>query len=219
MVKFLITSIFMGIGLALDSAAVSMTNGLTEPKMTDKKNFFVSMNFGLFQGIMPLIGYFISSAFIEYIEKYIPWIALVLLLGLGGKSILETIIEKNKNRKSGQNNIKNSEISANDSENNDLSTPNDNNNKSKIGFSEVIVQGIATSIDALCIGVVIANYTIVEALVCAGIIAVITFALSFVSTNIGKKFGYKFESSAELISGIILILIGLEIWLTGLIGL
>ena len=226
MVEFLFTSIVMGVGLALDSAVVSMTNGLTEPNMNYKRNFLISLNFGLFQGFMPLIGYFISSAFIEYFENYIPWIALVLLSFLGTKSIVETIREK---RKKSKNNFKNSEITINNEEKTEnlqlksekidkIGTPTKVENIKKLKFTEIIVQGVATSIDALCVGIVIANYTRLEAFVCVGIIAVITFVLSFISTNIGKKFGYKFESSAELISGIILILVGIEICITGLVG-
>ena len=222
MVYFLITSIMMGVGLALDSATVSMTNGLAEPNMNQRKNFLISLNFGLFQGIMPLIGYFISSAFIDYFGKYIPWIALVLLGFLGTKSIIETIMSQKENRKLTQNlyknDVNNDDLSQNNAEINEKNTEKIENKSNKsIGFAEVILQGIATSIDALCVGIVIANYARIEAIVCASIIAVITFVLSFMSTIIGKKFGFKFGKKAELASGIILILIGLEICITGLI--
>lgn len=227
MVKFLLTCILMGIGLAMDSATVSMTNGLIEQNMKVKKNIFISLTFGIFQGIMPLIGYFISSAFVTYIGKYIPWIALVLLSLLGTKSIVETIKEHNKKRKIKQKikeiqSISDEIIDNGKKESNEVIKKNvskkfTNYETKKIKFSDVIVQGIATSIDALCVGVVIANYTYLEAFICTGIVAVITFILSFVSTFIGKKFGFKFGEKAELASGIILILVGIEICITGLI--
>lgn len=194
MVELIVTSILLGIALAMDACAVSMANGLNEPKMKMKKIILVAFMFGFFQAMMPLIGYFIGHALISYIEKFIPWIALILLGFLGGKAIIECIIEIKKG-------------------------DDDSEQEEKIKsltFKMLIVQAIATSIDALSVGFTIADYTIVNALIAALIIAIVTFIISFVAVHIGKKFGDKLGNKAELIGGIILLAIGLEIFIKGI---
>lgn len=263
MFKFLITSVMLGIGLSMDACAVSMTNGFSEPKMKTKKILLIAGMFGFFQGAMPLIGYFIGYSVIEYIEKYIPWIALILLGYIGGKMLIEALKENKKKKNNAllaqTSKSKNNEVSrkveskglsenstdvanlmAEDYEITITATEiekkpekigtfskTDSNletcanaggsKRQKLTFKTLFVQAIATSIDALSVGLTIADYTISNAIICACIIALCTFVISFVAVHLGKKFGTKLEGKAEIIGGIILILIGLEIFLTGII--
>ncbi len=193
--RFFIQSLLFGIGLAMDACAVSMVNGFNEPKMKISKCIVIAIFFGLFQALMPLIGYFIGNNLLQYIEKYIPIISLFILSFLGIKMIYESI----KKIRCGKN------------ENDE-----DTLKQQKLTFITLLIQSIATSIDALSVGVTIANYTLIMSLVCALIIAVSTFILSFISVFIGKKFGVKLGSKAEILGGIILISIGLEIFFTGI---
>lgn len=183
-------SILLGVGLAMDACAVSMANGLKEPKMFIKKILFIAFLFGLFQAMMPLIGFFIGHAFLSIIEKFIPWIALILLCFLGGNMIFGAIRKK-----------------EDEEEKHDYLT-----------FKVLLVQAFATSIDALSVGFTIADYSISEALITALIIAIVTFGLSTAGVFVGKKFGTKLGKKAEILGGIILIGIGLEIFISGLIG-
>ncbi len=186
-IEFFLQSAMLGVALAMDACAVSMSNGLNENKMKLNKILYVSFMFAFFQALMPLVGYFVGHAFIEYIEKYIPWIALILLLFLGIKMIVEVI--KNKE---------------------------EDENIAKITFKVVLIQAVATSIDALSVGITISNYKILDALICALIIAIITFVICIVAHYIGKKFGDKFGNKAQIFGGIILIIIGLEIFIKGI---
>lgn len=188
---FFLKSALLGIGLAMDACAVSMANAMNELQMKKRKMFLVAGMFGVFQGIMPLAGYFVGHAILSVIEKFIPWIALVLLGFIGSKMIVEGIKDR-KNEKE--------EVHA-----------------KTLTFAGLMVQAVATSIDALSVGFTIANYSILMALVCVLVIAVITFVISFVGIILGKKFGIKLGNKAELIGGIILVLIGLEIFITGII--
>lgn len=185
---FYAQSILLGVGLAMDACAVSMANGLKEPKMKINKIILIAFFFGFFQAAMPLIGYFVGHAVLDYIEKFIPWIALILLTFVGGKMLIEG--------------IKHDEEEIDDK---------------KLTIATLFVQAIATSIDALSVGFTIADYSILEAFVCATIIAIVTFGISFAAVFIGKKFGTKLGNKAEILGGIILIVIGLEICISGLI--
>lgn len=188
---FFLKSALLGVGLAMDACAVSMANAMNEPQMKKRKMFLVAGMFGVFQGIMPLAGYFVGHAILSVIERFIPWIALVLLGFIGGKMILEG--------------VKKPQAEENKAEAKSLT------------LVALFVQAVATSIDALSVGFTIANYTVVMALVCVLIIAATTFAISFVGIILGKKFGVRLGNRAELVGGIILVLIGLEIFITGII--
>lgn len=190
MFQFLFTSLVLGVGLAMDACAVSMANGFSEPDMKTKKTILIALMFGLFQGLMPLIGYFIGSTVITYIEKFIPWIALIILGFLGGKMLFDAV----KHQENQEETI-----------------------KEKLTFKGLIIQALATSIDALSVGITIADYAVSEAIICSSIIGVVTFAISFGSVFIGKKFGTKLGTKAEIFGGIVLILIGIEIFVTGII--
>ena len=186
---FVITNVLLGVGLAMDAFSVSLANGLHEPCMKRKKIFLIAFVFALFQAVMPLVGWFCVHTIAEKFEMFrpfIPWIALLLLLYIGISMIREGMCKDDE------------ECSCSDS----------------LGFTTLIVQGIATSIDALSVGFTIAEHTLVMALVAAGIIAVVTFGICMVGLAIGKKAGTKLSGKAGLLGGIILILIGLEIFIT-----
>ena len=126
---------------------------------------------------------------ISAFEKMIPWIALLLLGLIGTKMIIEGI-------KHNQSELE----------------------KPKVGFWALMIQGIATSIDALSVGFTISEYNVWMALICAGIIAIVTFFISLLGIWLGKKFGTKLSNKAEIFGGIILIIIGLEIFITDLLS-
>lgn len=186
------TSVLLGLGLAMDAFSVSLANGLNEPCMKKSKPFFVAGIFAGFQGIMPLIGYICVHTVLVYFkafENFIPWIALFLLSFIGGKMLIEGIKKKDEDACS----LKGATIGL------------------------LIVQGVATSIDALSVGFTIGEYDILAALLSVSIIAVITFFVCFAGVLIGKKFGTKLAGKAGILGGAILIFIGLEIFITGLI--
>ena len=184
------TGIGLGVGLAMDAFAVSMSNGLKENKMKFSKVLLIAFVFGLFQGVMPLIGYLVGNSFVKYIEKFIPFIALALLSFLGIKMIIDFVKERKEKK-------------------NECECDN-----KKLTFKVLIVQAIATSIDALSTGLAFSDYNIYDALIVVSLIAIITFILCVIGVFIGKKFGTLISCYATLIGGIILILIGLEIFIT-----
>lgn len=185
---FFVNGALLGVGLAMDAFSVSLANGLHEPKMKKGKLCAVAGTFAFFQALMPLIGWVCVHTLVQCFqafEKFVPWIAFALLGFIGGKMLYESI-------KGGEE-----------------ETP------PQVGFVGLIVQGVATSIDALSVGFTIADYILPMALACAGIIAAITFALCAIGIEIGKKFGTRFSEKATAFGGVILILIGLEIFITG----
>ena len=187
---FFFNSVLLGVGLAMDAFSVSLANGLNEPDMKRSKICGIAGTFGFFQALMPVIGWICVHTVVQYFsafEKLIPWIALVLLLFIGGKMLIEGI--KNEEEES---------------------------EKSWVGFGALMVQGIATSIDALSVGFTISDYNLPMALVCAAVIAVVTFIISIAGLFIGRKFGTKLSNKAAILGGSILVFIGLEIWIKGI---
>lgn len=188
---FFFNSVLLGIGLAMDAFSVSLANGLHEPAMGKKKMCGIAGVFALFQAVMPMTGWICVHTILQYFqafEKLIPWIALVLLLYIGGKMLLEGI----KNREE------------------EAQPP-------KIGFAALFIQGVATSIDALSVGFTIAGYGLIMAILCALIIAAVTFVLCLAGLGIGKKAGTQFSNQAVILGGVILIVIGFEIFLKGVL--
>lgn len=188
MIRVILTSLLLGVGLAMDACAVSMADGLKEPKMKFSKVILIAIMFGLFQGGMPLIGYFVGSAILSKVEWVIPIVALLLLLFVG----IRMIIEGKKCEKDDCECCKN------------------------LTFKMILVQAIATSIDALSVGFTIANYNVIEALVCTGIVALITAFICLGAIYIGEKFGDKLGCKAQIFGGLILIGIGIEIFISGM---
>ena len=189
--SFFFISISLGIGLAMDAFSVSLANGLNEPCMKTRKMCGVAGMFAFFQGLMPMLGWVCIHTIVQYFEwfeKCIPWLALALLSFIGGKMLYEGI----KNRTG--------EVQC-----------------TRITLGALIVQGIATSIDALSVGFTIAEYEWFAALVSAVLIALVTFIICMVGLFIGKKVGTKLAGKAGIFGGIILIIIGFEIFITSFI--
>lgn len=195
---FLVTNFLLGVGLAMDAFSVSIANALNEPFMKKGKMIGVAGTYAIFQFAMPMIGWIcvhtVAEKFTSF-QKFIPWIALILLLYIGGKMIVECIKES---RKAGSGEESSSEKTA-----------------AVLSFGTLMVQGIATSIDALSVGFTIAEYNVLTALVAGLIIAVVTFVICMVGLLIGKKVGEKLAGKAEILGGIILIGIGIEIFVKG----
>ncbi|MDE6758848.1 MAG: manganese efflux pump MntP family protein [Clostridia bacterium] len=182
----MIHAIVLGLGLAMDASCVSMTNAMVEKNMKIVKALIMALVFGIFQFAMPLIGYSLGSLMASYLTAFIPIIALVFLSVIGIKMIIECVREKKKG-----------EVLQ----------------ERKIKPVELFVQGIATSIDALSVGVLYIAEGIGKALISFSIIGGITVALTFAAFFIGKKFGALLKNKACIVGGIILILIGLEIFI------
>lgn len=188
---FFLESILLGVGLAMDAFSVSLANGLNEQNMKKGKMLGVAGTFAFFQALMPLLGWVCVHTILQYFEafeKFIPWIALILLLLIGGKMLFDGILHKESDEAHG------------------------------VGIAALLIQGVATSIDALSVGFTIAEYQLVQALIAVLLIAAVTFGICLGGIFIGKKFGTKLSNKATIFGGIILILIGIEIFITGLIG-
>ena len=185
---FVFNSILLGVGLAMDAFSVAMANGIRESKMSVAKMCGIAGIFSLFQGLMPLTGWICIHTVVQYFQSFqvlIPWIALALLGYIGGKMLYEGIKSQ--------------------------SCP---VVPAVLGFGALLVQGIATSIDALSVGFTIATYLFPMALASALIIAAVTFVICMVGLYIGKKAGSCLSGKAGIVGGAILIFIGLEIFIT-----
>lgn len=188
-IQFVITSIALGVGLAMDAFSVSLANGLNEPCMRKRKMCGVAGTFAFFQALMPMIGWVCVHTIVQYFtmfEKFIPWIALMLLGFIGGSMLKDGIKGE------------------------------DEEEAPAVGFMGLMVQGVATSIDALSVGFTISRYNFIMALVCAIIIAVVTYVICMAGLSIGKCCGTKLAGKATILGGVILIIIGIEIWVTGI---
>ena len=178
----IIELIVLSIGLGLDAFAVSICKGISMKKMDWKKACIIGLYFGGFQAIMPVIGYFLGSTFESFITSFDHWVAFILLAVIGGNMIKETFSKENENI------------------------------NGDVGFKTMIILAIATSIDALAVGITFAFFN-VNLLLAITLIGIITFALSVIGTKIGNRFGDKYENNAEFLGGVILILLGIKILL------
>lgn len=179
----------LGIGLAMDAFSVSLANGLNDPKMSKGKMCQIAGVFAFFQALMPMTGWLCVHTIVQkfkVFEKFIPWIALGLLGYIGINLLIEGIKGEE-------------DIDA----------------TSKLTLPVLILQGIATSIDALSVGFTISEYGLTMALICALLIALVTFIICMGGVILGKKFGTKFSGKASIFGGLILIIIGLEIFIKG----
>ena len=187
---FFFNSILLGVGLAMDTFSVSLANGLNEPHMRAKKMCIIAGTFGFFQAFMPMAGWFCVHTIVEYFktfEKFIPWIALFLLLYIGGKMVWEGLYGEEEAEE-----------------------------VVRLEATGLLMQGIATSIDALSVGFTIADYGFVMALVCSLIIAIVTFFICMTGLSLGKRFGTRLSNKADILGGVILIAIGLEIFISNM---
>lgn len=188
---FFLNSVLLGVGLAMDAFSVSVANGLLNPQMKQGTAWKIAGTFAAFQAAMPMIGWICVHTIVVYFkafEKLIPWIALLLLGYIGGKMLIEGIR----------------------SQNDEEEEP-----KSTLSGAALFMAGVATSIDALSVGFTIAEYSLLMAVTASLIIAIVTLAICLAGIEIGKKFGDIFGKRAEMLGGIILIGIGLEIFITG----
>ena len=187
---FFLNSALLGVGLAMDAFSVSMANGLHDPRMSRETMCRIAGTFALFQALRPMTGWVCVHTIVELfssVEKFIPWIALALLGYIGGKMLVDGI--------KGEEAEETAELSA----------------------GALFMQGVATSIDALSVGFTISEYDWTMALAAAVIIAAVTFVLCMAGLHIGKQFGTKLAGKASILGGVILIGIGLEIFLTGVL--
>ena len=183
--EYLVEFLLLGVGLAMDAFAVSICKGLAMRKVNKKQAFIIALFFGGFQAIMPVIGWLLCKGFQTYIEAFDHWIAFALLAFIGVKMIIETLREK-----------------EDDVVIEEMDPP--------LDMKEMLMLAIATSIDALAVGISLAalDRPIVEP---AAIIGVVTFVISIIGVYIGNFFGNKYKKRAELTGGIILVLIGVKI--------
>ena len=186
--RLILQSILLGVGLAMDAFSVSLANGLNEPCMKTRKMCGIAAVFAVFQALMPMIGWICVHTIVQYFRSFevlIPWIALILLGYIGGKMLLDGI--QNKDEEFVCHNL---------------------------SLSLLLVQGVATSIDALSVGFTIADYDLISALISVLLIAIVTFIICFAGLAMGKKAGTKLAGKAGILGGSILIFIGLEIFIT-----
>lgn len=188
---FFVNSILLGVGLAMDAFSVSLANGLNEPKMPWGKMCAVAGVFGVFQALMPLLGWLCVHTvvrFFQAFERLVPWIALALLSYIGAKMVLDGIRGTQEDEAC-----------------------------SGLGFGVLMAQGVATSIDALSVGFTIADYDLAAAVTAAALIAAVTFLICLAGLLIGRKAGTRLSGKAGIFGGVLLILIGIEIFVSGLL--
>ncbi len=188
---FFLNSILFGIGLAMDAFSVSLAHGMNEPGMRTGRECMIAGTFAMFQTAMPLLGWILvrktAEAFTAF-QAWIPWIALVLLLMIGGKMLIEGFRSKEEE-----------------------------NEKAPTGFWGLMMLGIATSIDALSVGFTIAENPAGMAVTEAAIIGTVTFVICFAGLRLGRVIGTRLSGKAAILGGIILIFIGIEIFLKGIL--
>lgn len=188
---FFLNNILIGIGLSMDAFSVSVANGLTHNCLTKRQTHLIAGTFGVFQGVMPMLGWLCVHTILSIFEMFsvvIPYVSLAILSYIGIKMLIEG--------------IKGECVDA----------------CRRLNVGALLVQGVATSIDALSVGFVIASLGVMEAIVSALIIAVVTYLVCLIGVNIGRKVGHKYSKYATIAGGVILIVIGLEIFLTGILG-
>ena len=189
-VVFFFNSILLGVGLAMDAFSVSLANGLNEPGMSRARACAIAGTFAGFQFLMPMLGWVCVHTLVEKFaafQRFVPWIALVLLLWIGGSMLRDGLRGGDEAETSG------------------------------VGVGALLLQGVATSIDALSVGFTIAAYDSAAAFICSLIIAGVTFGICMGGLRIGRTVGTRLSGKASILGGVILILIGLEIFIKGIL--
>ncbi len=189
---FILNSILLGVGLAMDAFSVSIVNGMQDTKMSGAKARRIAGVFAFFQFLMPMAGWLCVHTVVTVfsaVEPFIPWVALGLLTYIGGGMILKALRggEKEEIR--------------------------------ELGKGTLLVQGVATSIDALSVGFTIAEYGWVQALTASLLIALVTYIICRIGVSLGRRAGDRLQSRAMLLGGVILVGIGIEILVRHLLGL
>ncbi len=183
---FFFNSILLGVGLAMDAFSVSLANGLGEPDMSRRRACLIAGTFAFFQALMPMTGWLCVHTLVERFrafERFVPWIALVLLLYIGGSILRVGLCGGEADASVG------------------------------VSAGALLLQGVATSIDALSVGFTIAEYGLAMALVCSLMIAAVTFVICILGLHIGRRMGTRLAGKASILGGVILIAIGLEIFI------
>ena len=177
----------IGIGLSMDAFAVAICKGLAMPNKVDKKGaLLIALYFGVFQAVMPALGWLLGSQFARYVTRLAPWIAFILLAWIGGNMIRESLSKEEKKEEE----------------------------TGSVSHKELLVLAVATSIDALAVGVTFSMLELaVSIAVAVGLIGCTTFVISLAGVYVGNVFGAKYKSKAEFVGGAILILIGVKILL------
>ncbi len=194
-ISFVVNSVLLGVGLAMDAFSVSLANGLSNPKMPRAEMCRIAGCFAFFQWLMPMLGWVLVHTIVLYFQafqKLIPWIALILLCYIGGSMLLE-----------GMRNPEGEEFDIEETD-------------AKLPIGKLAMQGVATSIDALSVGFTISEYQLMEALAATILIAVVTFVICIGGLHIGRAAGTKLSGKAAILGGVILIGIGIEIFVSGL---
>ena len=187
---FFVNTVFLGVALAADAFSVSVADGLNNSGNNKKQYLTIAAVFGGFQALFPFVGWVCVHTLVTLLkafEKAVPWIALALLLFLGIKMIIDGVKGDDEEGK-----------------------------VNKLGIKTILIQGVAVSIDALSVGFTLAEHNLLQALVAVSIIGIITFVISLLGLFIGKKIGTKLSNKAQIIGGIILIEIGIEIFVTSM---
>lgn len=182
----------LGVGLAMDAFSVSLANGLHEPDMRPGRMCLIAGVYAVFQAVMPMTGWLCVHTVVQAFEaaqRFVPWVALILLGYIGGKMLYEGIRGRGGEE----------------------AAP-------LLGMGALLMQGVATSIDALSVGFTIAEYGAGMALACSGIIAAVTFVICMAGLYLGRRFGTVLAGGASILGGAILLIIGLEIFLKGILG-
>ena len=196
---FFLNNALLGVGLAMDAFSVSLANGLAEPNMHRRRRLLIAGTFAFFQFAMPLTGWLLVSfaeSFFSGFSVYIPWIALLLLCFIGGKLLIDGIKDiraEHRGEEHGE------------------------TGSTKLGFAALLLQGIATSIDALSVGFTIAEYDLVHAIVAGLVIAFVTLIICLCGIALGRRFGTALAGKASVLGGVILICVGIEIFISGII--
>ena len=190
--------VIIGVALAMDAVAASLTNGMVEPKMRIWKMLAIAGAFALFQFGMPLLGYYCSAAFSSLVEKIAPWLSFALLSFIGGKMIFDAVKEMGDRERTLVRREK------------------------KLGAGKLLMQAVATSLDALAVGVTFLAAETTKGLpfhaaLCALVIGGVTFLLSIIAVAVGKRAGNRFSDKAELFGGIVLVAIGIKLLVEGVL--
>ena len=186
---FFLNSLLLGVGLAMDAFSVSLANGLHEPNLSSRRRLLITGTFAFFQALMPMLGWLCVHTIVELFQSaaaFVPWIALILLVIIGSSMIRDGLHESDAS-----------------------SEP------VKLSYMGLLIQGIATSIDALSTGFAISEYGLSMAFLCSLIIALVTLIICLAGLRIGQAFGTRFSGKASILGGVILIGIGLEIFIRG----
>ncbi len=194
--SFLLQSAMLGVGLAMDAFSVSLANGLREPRMGRGRMAGIAGVYALFQYLMPLLGWVCVHTVMETftsLKWLIPWIAFALLGWIGGKMLFEGLRER---REAGE----------------------EPPTRKPLGWGDLLMQGVATSIDALSVGFTIEQYNFGTANLAAGIIGAVTLVICLAGLALGRRAGTRLSRHASILGGVILIAIGFKIFLEGVLG-